>query len=226
MAWSGDQDGKFEDLTGLSDEELMERFRKAGEAGDRGTGLDLTGMTGEERNKVLFDSGQAPFPFEEGDEVEWTVDEELYTLDDQDITVPRRTRGKVIKVHYDLVWTTHCRVEITEPVTALVDVGWDTLKLVNPPLVPDYESEAFKAAKDAYENGTRINTTGMTREEFKQALQGPVVITYDDLTPEQRAIVDASNKPGTPVPTGMSREEFTAWYRETIRKRRPGGGET
>jgi hypothetical protein len=34
-----------------------------------------------------------------------------------------------------------------------------------------------KTAKDAYEDGTGINTTGMTREEFKQALQGPVVVT-------------------------------------------------
>jgi hypothetical protein len=65
----------------------------------------------------------------------------------------------------------------------------------------------------------------LTKEEFKQALQGPVVITYDDLTPEQQAIVDASNQPGTPVPTGMSREVFTAWYRETLRKR-PDEGET
>jgi hypothetical protein len=142
MAWSGDQDGKFEDPTGLSDEEMMERFRKFGEARDRGTGLDLTGMTREERNKVLFESGQAPFPFEEGDEVEWKADEELYTLDDQDITVPRGTRGKVIKVHYDLVWTTHCRVAIKEPVIAPVDVGWDTLKLVNPPLDADNDPEA------------------------------------------------------------------------------------
>jgi hypothetical protein len=37
------------------------------------------------------------------------------------------------------------------------------------------------------------------------------IITDDDLTPEQRAIVEASNRSGTPVPSGLSRDEFTAW---------------
>jgi hypothetical protein len=43
----------------------------------------------------------------------------------------------VVYVYHDPVWTTHVCVEITDPFTALVDVGWDTLKLVNRPVILD-----------------------------------------------------------------------------------------
>jgi hypothetical protein len=42
-----------------------------------------------------------------------------------------------------------------------------------------------------------------------------IVMTYDAMTDDQKAIVDGSNLPGAPFPAGsdeLTKDEFVAWY--------------
>ncbi|WP_114947488.1 hypothetical protein [Microvirga calopogonii] len=98
------------------------------------------------------------------------------------------------------------------------------LRALDDGLHPNRVSDDYKLVHKASASGKLVDTTGMTAEEFKDAPLGKRrVVVYDELSPEQKAIVDASNRPGRVVPEGLTKEEFIKWFRGLRSEKPPTG---